>query len=85
VGAGLETESRPRARARAVSGVLGEFIPVREISSIVEHIRSTPDNTLFNIDSSLCSAMIKAAESKQDLSQDEADVLMNSVLSSNEG
>ena len=31
-----------------------EFIPVGEISAIVGHIRSVPDNTLFNIDSSLC-------------------------------
>ena len=62
-----------------------EFIPVGEISAIVGHIRSVPDNTLFNIDSSLCSAMLKAAGSNQNLSQDEANMLMNLVLASNEG
>ena len=62
-----------------------EFIPVGEIVSTVKHIRSTPDNPLFNIDSSLCSAMIKAAESKQNLTQDEADALRSLVLSSTEG
>jgi hypothetical protein len=62
-----------------------EFIPVAEIPSLIEHIRSTPDNALFHIDSSLCSAIIEAAETKQELSQDEANVLLNMVLSSNGG
>ena len=48
-----------------------EFIPAGEINGAVEHIRSKPDNTLFEIDSPLCNAILEATGSRKVIRQEE--------------
>jgi hypothetical protein len=42
-----------------------------EINGAVEHIRSKPDNTLFEIDSPLCNAILEATGSQKVIRQEE--------------
>jgi hypothetical protein len=60
-----------------------EFIPAGEINGAVEHIRSKPDNTLFEIDTTLCNAIIEATGSQPVIRQEEVNELLGIVLSSN--
>ena len=60
-----------------------EFIPAGEINGAVEHIRSKPDNTLFEIDTTLCNAIIEATGSQPVIRQEEVNELLGIVFSSN--
>jgi hypothetical protein len=59
-----------------------EFIPAIETNGAVEHIRSKPDNTLFEIDAPLCNDIIEATGSQQVIRHEEVKELLCIVLSS---